>query len=74
MARLGRANQLHRNVDMGPAGAQRVLAPEPELHRHAAEPQTGVDTDLSPSGRELLLEHDQSLLKERELLEFDGGE
>ena len=43
-----------RNLHLGPAGAQRVLAPEPVLHRRGAESEAEAGAGISAAGCELL--------------------
>ena len=65
-------NPPPRNLHLGPAGAQRVLAPEPVLHRGCAEPEAEACAGVSAAGCELLFVDGGALLEGEELCEFDG--
>lgn len=72
VAPAGRLAQLRRDEHVGAPGAQRVLAPEPVVHRRGARPQAGACARVPAPRRELLLVDGRALPTVEELHQFDG--
>ncbi|KAJ5105920.1 hypothetical protein NUU61_003267 [Penicillium alfredii] len=73
MALRHQQHQLHRNKHLDTAGTQRILAPEPVVHRCRAEAQTNRRTRVPATRRQYLPDNGAPLPQVQELRQPNGG-
>lgn len=72
MAPPRQQRQLHRNQYLDPSGAQRLLPPEPILHRLCAEAETHRCPSVPPTRRKHFPDNSAPLSQIKELRQPDG--